>query len=211
MATVQTLLDDLNQRLGDANNAAGVGEATKIRWLSNGIRAMWPKVYINVIDDSSLVIDDTVYEYDLPATFDDAEIFRIDVQVGASLERWARVDGWLVDRRASKTLLFSQLPGVDAAGLRVHAIAPCDSSGLTAASTLDFPDRFNECPVWYALALAMQNGQDQTMENRLDYQRYSTVTSRNGTDVGEMMSASQFCFAQFELLLDRLAMPWPVG
>lgn len=207
MATLQTLLDDLNQRLGDANNAAGVGEANKIRWLSHGIRAMWPKVYVNVIDDSTLAIDDTLYEYELPATFDDAEVYRIDVKVGPSLERWARVENYLIDRRASKALVFEQLPGIDGADLRIHAIAPCDSDGLTAASTLDFPDRFLEVPVWYALGLAMQNGH----EGRLDYTRYATVITRNGVDVGEIMSSAQFCFAQFELLLDRLAMPWPVG
>jgi len=211
MATLQNLLDDLNQRLGDANNAAGVGEATKIRWLAHGIRAMWPKVYINVIDDSTLVIDDATYEYALPATFDDAEVFRIDVQVGPSLERWARVDSYLIDRRADKRLIFDRLPGIDGASLRIHAVAPCVSSGLTTASTVDFPDRYLELPVWYALGLAMQNGQDQTMEGRLDYRRYSAITGRNGVDIGEMMSAGQFCFAQFELLLDRLAMPWPVG
>lgn len=209
--TIQTLLDDLNQRLGDAANADGVGEATKIRWLESGIAAMWPKVYVNVIDDSTLVIDDATYEYELPATFDDAEIFRIDVQTGPSLERWTRVDGYLVDRRAAKVLEFTSLPGIDGAQLRVHAVAPCDSAGLTTASVLDFPDRHRELPVWYALGLAMQNGGAQGQYGRLDYKRYSTVTARNGVDVSELMSSSQFCFAQFELLLDRLAMPWPVG
>ncbi len=206
MATVQNLLDDLNQRVGDANNAAGAGEATKIRWLSHGIRAMWPKVYRNVVDATLSLVDGT-YEYTLPAGFDDAEIFRIEVQVGPNFSRWARVDRYLIDRRAGKILTFEELPGVAGADLRIHALAPCISTSLTSASTVDFPDRYLELPTLYALGLAMQSGHYA----RLDYSRYSTTVNRNGVDVSEIMSSAQFCFAQFELLLDRLAMPWPAG
>lgn len=205
MTTLQVLLDDLNQRLGDVGNATGVGEATKIRWFANGVRAMWPKVYRTFVD-ATLAVVDGQYEYAVPATFDDAEIFRLDVQVGPSLERWARVDSYVVDRRASKTLIFEQLPGIVGADLRIHAAAP-PTVPTTSSSTLDFPDRFNELPVWYALGLAMQGGQP----GRLDYKRYSTVMARNGVDVAELMNSAQFCFSQFELLLDRLAMPWPAG
>lgn len=148
MATVQNLLDDLNQRLGDVNNAAGVGEATKIRWIENGIAAMYPKVYTIVVDAAAATIDSDTYEYELPATFDDTEIFRIEVQVGPSLERWARVDRYLIDGRADKTLVFDQLPGIEGADIRVRAMAQCDNTGLTTASVLDFPDRFKELPVW---------------------------------------------------------------
>jgi len=207
MATVQDLLDDLNQRLGDASNAAGAGQANKIRWVSHGIRAMWPKVYKNVVDATSLTLASGTYEYTLPSTFDDAEVFRIEVQVGSGFPRWARVDHYLIDRRAGKILTFDQLPGIAGAKLRIHAIAPCISSGLGTGSTIDFPDRHLELPVLYATALAVQSGH----YNRLDHSRYSTTVNRNGVDVSEIMSSAQFYFAQFELLLDRLAMPWPVG
>lgn len=205
MATLQVLIDDLNQRLGDVTNAADVGEPTKIRWLAHGVRAMWPKVYRTVVDTSLSIVANT-YEYALPATFDDAEIFRVEVKVGPALERWARVDNYIIDRRTSKMLVFEQLPGIAGATLRIHAALP-PTVPTAAASTLDFPDRFNELPVWYALGLAMQGGQ----QDRLNYKRYSTVAARNGVDVGELMSSAQFCFSQFELLLDRLAMPWPAG
>lgn len=207
MATAQDLLDDLNQRLGDANNAAGVGQVTKLRWVAHGIRAMYPRCFRNVVDSTSITLVSGTYEYTLPATFDDAEIYRIEVQVGPSLERYVRVDQYLIDRRAGKILTFGSLPGVAGAKIRIHAVAPCVTAGLAVGTTLDFPDQFMEVPVWYALALAMQNGQ----EGRLDYTRYSTVQTRNGVDVGEIMSSAQFCFAQFELLLDRLAMPFPVS
>lgn len=209
MATVQTLLDDLNQRLGDANNAAGVGEAVKIRWIQHGIRAMWKSVF-RVITDSTLAIIDGQYEYVLPAAFDEAEVYRIEVQVGPSFERWSRVDSYLIDRHAGKRLIFTELPGRAGADIRIHAVAPCANDALAVGTVLDFSTRFNELPVWYALGLAMQNGSDN-LEGRLSYSRYNTVATRNGVDVGEIMSASQFCFAQFELLLERLAMPWPAG
>lgn len=205
--TMQSMLDDLNQRLGDANNAAGVGEDTKVRWLKSGLRAMWPRVYREIVDDSSLAIVDSTYEYELPATFDETEVYRIEVQVGPALERWARVDGYLIDGLASKTLVFEQLPGIVGADLRIRAVAPLDTDSLVAASTVEMSSRYAELPVWYALGLAMQGGH----EDRLDHARYATVIGRNGVDVAEIMNSSQFCFAQFELLLDRMTMPWPAG
>ena len=206
MATLQTLLDDLNQRLGDASNAAGVGEAAKIRWVANGFRAMWPKVYQTIIDDSSLAIIDGQYEYDLPAAFDNSEIFRVEVQVGPSLERWVRVEDYLTDDLESKVISFSKLPGIATAGLRIRAAAPL-AEPTAASSTLTVPSRYYELPVWYALGLAMDGGHYE----RRNHNRYSTVVAQNRVDIGEIMSSAQFCFAQFELLLDRMAMPWPAG
>lgn len=206
MATLQVLLDDLNQRLGDANNAAGVGESVKIRWLANGVRAMWPKVFTVLVDGTTLAIVDGTYEYTLPSTFDGSEVYRIEVQVGSGFPRWARVDDYLIDGQASKKLVFSTLPGLVAAKLRIRAVTPL-AEPTAFSSVIDYPTRYYELPVWYALGLAMQDGQ----ENRLNYSRYSTTVDRNGVDVAELMNSAQFCFAQFELLLDRMAMPWPAG
>lgn len=210
MATVQDLLDDLNQRLGDANNAAGVGQTTKIRWIQHGIRAMWPSVF-RVVTDQTLAIVDGTYEYTLPAGMDEAEVYRIEVQRGSTDQLWARVDGWLIDRHASKRLIFTELPGRAGADLRIHAVAPCANDALTTASVLDFSTRFNELPVLYAMGLALQNQPSNSLETRADYTRYSTVVGRNGVGMGDLMSAAQFHFAQFELLLERMAMPWPAG
>lgn len=290
MATLQDLLDDLNDRLGDDGNADGVGVVKKTRWLNNGIKAMWPRVYVDVAD--TFDVEEDTYEYALSSDFDGlAEITRIDGE--DALGRYLAVDQWALDTRDSKTLSFPSLPVVVGNAIRVAGVRPVQpmvattttifaaglassnvftatashglsagdevrflgaasgtgltapntyyvlASGLTAtefklSSTLegteidvtvnyvtavfsrdgfstaadyDGPAGTEELPVLYAMGIAS----GRLVDPRLPYTRYSTVNAQNGVDLNEIMNASQFWFAQFELLLDRLGMPWPTS
>lgn len=289
MSTLQDLLDDLNDRLDDSGNADGVGLNKKVRWLNNGIRAMWPRVYQDVSIEIPLV-DDT-YEYALGSTFDAAEIHRVEAE--NSLGRFYSIPDWVIDNRAGKVLNFPSLPQLAGQNIRVSAVKPIDTmvatattifasglassevftataahglaagdevrflgaasgvgltapniyyviaSGLTAtdfkvsatfggaavdvttnyvtavfsrdgfstSATYDGPAGTEELPVLYAMGIAS----GRLVDPRLPYTRYSTVNAQNGVDLNEIMNASQFWFAQFELLLDRLGMPWPTS
>lgn len=209
MATLQDLLDDLNSRLGDVNNAAGVGEITKMRWINRGIAAMWPKVYRTVTNNTIVLAADT-YEYAIPAAVgDESEIFRIEVEDNSvASDRFVELDGLdIVPTITGRTLQLSSIPS-SLVGARVRITAAVPLSHLpTTGSTFDGRRIHEELPVWYALGLALAN----RLEDRTVHTRYSTVAAQNGVDVEEQMLTSTFCFSQFEAMLDRMAMPWPAS
>lgn len=202
MSTLRDLLDDLNDRLGDANDAAGVGLATKTRWINHGISAMWPRIYVDVTTTIPLV-DDT-YEYALGSTFDRAEIVRVEAE--NTRGRFYTIGDWVLDSRDGRVLNFTVLPQAGGQDIRVSGIKPVGSLSLVT-DEYDGPAGTEELPVLYAMGISA----GRIVDPRLDYTRYSTVAAQNGVDINEIMNASQFWFAQFELLLDRLGMPWPTS
>ena len=206
MATLQELLDDLNDRLNDANNAAGAGEANKIRYINSGIAAMYPKVY-KTVSDSTLVIAEDTWEYELPATFDHARIVRVEVETSSTSNRFIHLyDFEIVPTQENKILRLDHLEmPVDAdSRIRVVGVRPLTPLAATT-DTYDGPPGTEEIPVWYAFGRVL----GRRLEDRMGHTRYSTTAAMNGVDINEIMNASQFAFAQFELLLDRYALPLP--
>lgn len=209
MATLRDLLDDLNDRLQDANDAAGVGLVTKTRYINRGIAAMWPRIYRTAVDDSITLAADT-FEYDIPASVgDEAEIFRVEIEdVNAPGLRYIELDQF--DIVPSITDRVLQLPTVPThmvgATVRITAAVPLSHLALVA-DTFNGRRIHEELPVWYALGLALS----RQIENRTDHTRYATVDARNGVDIQETMGAAGFAFAQFEAMLERMAMPWPAS
>lgn len=206
MALLQSLLDDLNDRLNDANNAAGAGEAAKIRWINSGQAAMYPKIFKTVSDDSTLIVADT-YEYTLPATFDYSKIVRVELESGEATNRFVHLfDFEIIPLQTGKVVRLDhlELPVAAGARMRVSAVKPLTAMTSTG-STYEGPPGTEEIPVWYALGLAL----GRRLEDRIVHTRYSTTAAANGVDIEEIMSASQFAFAQFELLLERHSMVLP--
>jgi hypothetical protein len=208
MATMADLLADLNDRLNDVGNTQAP-EATKIRWINRGVAAMWPRIY-RTISDTSVVVDSLTYEYALPATFNEAEVYRVEVEDGVATNRFLELDGFgfdIVPGIGARTL---QLPYptllTDGARIRISATAPL-SQMPAVGSTFDGRAIHEELPVWYALGIA----ESRRLDDRVDHRRYSTTVAQNGVDINEVMNASQFCFAQFETLLERMAMAPPAS
>lgn len=208
MATMQDLLDDLNDRLQDANNAAGVGEATKMRYINRGIAAMWPRIYRTVVNEQITLESDT-YEYSIPSTLDEGEIFRIEVSdENAANTRYVDLDGVdIVGTITTRKLQLSSIPThLVGATVRITGAVPL-SALSTTGSTFDGRRIHEELPVWYALGLALA----RNIENRTDHTRYTTVEARNGVDINEQIGSAGWAFAQFESMLERMAMPWPAS
>jgi hypothetical protein len=213
VATLQTLLDDLNDRIGDANNAAGAGEAAKIRWLNAGINAMWPFFY-EVISDATLVIVADQREYALPAGFSDrAKIFSVEIETDEGSDLYFPTDDfdYQIGISATETvggvLNLRTVNGYNAgAKIRVKALQPLDTYAA-AADTIVLPVRAYELPVLYALGIEAS----RKIPGRTRYQRFSTTAAQNGVDINEVMNSGQYWFAQFELMCERLAMPWPAS
>lgn len=206
MATLRQLLDDLNDRLNDPNDAAGAGLANKTRYLNHGLRAMYPKVYQTVLDSTLVVAADT-YEYALPAVFANARLIRVEVETGNASNRYVHLYNFeIVPSLTDKILQLDAEELLAAPGARFRILAAKPLTEMAVEGD-DFtgPPGTEEIPVWYALGLALS----RRVEDRTAYTRYSTTNGQNGVDISEMMAASQFAFGQFELLLDRYEMPLP--
>lgn len=206
MTTCQDMLDDLDDRLG-AVSAAAITEARKIVALNHGIRAMWPRLYRVVRDDSLLLVDDQV-EYELPVAISPvAQILRVDMETEQASGLFYRLTDYEVVRAAEVPLLDVGDCGVTSeAGskLRVTVAQPI-TAFAASTDTYDGPAGTEELPVWYAQGVIF----GRRLEPRADHRRYPSVTGQNGVETDDIMAMSQFAFAQFELLLDRFAMPLP--
>lgn len=206
MATCQDMLDDLNDRLNDVANTQ-VPQATKIRYLNHGIRATWPKLYRTVRDATLVLLADT-YEYNIPSTVgNNSKILRVEVETTASSNRYAPLfDYEVVPGLTDPILVLEGIELVSAVGsaLRITAAKPL-TQFIATSDTYDGPVNSEELPVLYAMGLALT----RRLDDRIDHRRYSTTAAGNAIGPDEIMTAGQFNFAQFELLLDRLAMPLP--
>ena len=204
MATAASLLADLNDAINDASNTQ-VPEADKIRYLNRGLGAMWPKVYRTVVDESLAIVADQ-YEYDVPAAVGDyGLVTRVDIETQDGSGRFYVLEEWeLTPVQTSKKLILSRLPSEAGSTIRITS-AKRLTEFTASSSTYDGPPGTEEIPVWYALGRVMGRRQ----EDRLDFTRYATVAAQNGVDINEVMNSAQFCYAQFELLLDRAEMPLP--
>jgi hypothetical protein len=90
------------------------------------------------------------------------------------------------------------------ARIRITAAKPLTAL-VNDGDSYDGPAQTDELPVLYAMGLALT----RRLDDRLDHRRLNTVTGLNQVGPDEIMTAGQFNFAQFELLLERHAMPLP--
>ena len=86
-------------------------------------------------------------------------------------------------------------------------VTPFVAANYTASQTVLFtgPAGTEELPILYAMGLATA----RALDDRMDYQRYAVTQQNSPVQPNDIMQVSQFWFAQFELLLDRLQMPFP--
>jgi len=90
--------------------------------------------------------------------------------------------------------------------IRLNAMVPLTqftpgSGGL--AETYTGPTGTEQIPVLYAIGMWAAT----RVDDRAVSSRYSNTQALNGVDLVDHMTASQFWMGQFELLLDRAAMP----
>lgn len=205
MATCQDFLNDLNDRLADVGNSQAA-ESTKITWLNAGIAAMWPKLY-RTVRDSTLTVTTGTYEYALTSNVgSNSRILRVEIETTSGANRYTDAqDAELVPGLSDPILVFRNvLPGASGSKIRVTA-AKKISAFTTTASTYDGPDGSEELPVLYAMGIAT----GRRLDDRVDHRRYASTQAPGQVTVNEMMDVSQFWFSQFELILDRQAMPLP--
>lgn len=206
MTTLADLRADLDDRINDAGNAQ-VTAATKNRYLNHGIRAVWPRLYRTARDSTLLMAADT-YEYSIPAAVgSNSKILRIEKETGDATGIFVQLMNYqTVPGLTDPLLILDAAPSSTEVGGRLRITAAVRLSELSAdVDVYDGPAGSEELPVLYALGLVLSRG----LDDRIDHRRYSTTGNANGVSTDQIMTASQFAFAQFELLLERFALPLP--
>jgi hypothetical protein len=207
------MIDDLRDRLNDVGDTQ-VPFGTKLRFLNRGQAAMFPRVF-KITQDNTVALVSGTYEYALPAGVGAGKILTVEVESGAASNRYTPLTRY--DLIPSLTapilvLLDNSLPSVASARLRVtvaNRLTPFASVTYAASSSETYagPAGTEELPVLYAMGLATA----RVLDDRMDYTRYSATQVNGAVDPNDIMQVSQFWFAQFELLLERLQMPFPVS
>lgn len=206
MATLLTMLDDLRDRLNDSGDSQ-VSKPTKIRYLNHGIRATWPRLY-RTVRDSTIEIVAATYEYPIPAAVgNNGKMLRVEHETGDATNRFVETyDYTIIPGLTDPILQFDlNLPPVGAR-VRITAAKPLTEL-VNDGDTYDGPSQTDELPVLYAMGLSLT----RRLDDRIDHRRLSTTTGTNQVGPDEIMTAGQFNFAQFELLLERHAMPLPTS
>lgn len=211
MSFSSEMIDDLRDRLNDVADTQ-VPFATKLRFLNRGQAAMFPKIF-KMNQDATLVLSSTVFEYVYPSGVGTGKTLTVEVETGAASARFVPL--WRYDVIPSLTapklvLLDPTIPSAVGAKLRITTadrMTPFVAANYAAAGSEVYsgPVGTEELPVLYAMGLATARG----LDDRMDFTRYSANMVNNTTDSSDIMQVSQFWFAQFELLLDRLQMVMP--
>lgn len=205
MTTLADMLEDLRDRLNDAGDTQ-VPKPAKVRYLNHGIRATWPRLY-RTERDSTIVLAPDTFEYSIPsAVGSNARFLRVEVETGIATNRFRPLFDHEIVRGLTDPILLldgTTLPSVDGARIRITSAKQLTEL-VTDGDVYDGPAGTEELPVLYAMGLSSA----RRLDDRIDHRRYST-TAVNGVDADQIMTVSQFNFAQFELLLERFAMPLP--
>lgn len=204
MATLLNMLDDLRDRLNDGSDVQ-ISRVAKVRYLNHGISATWPRLY-RTVRDSTLVLATNTFEYAIPATVgNNSKIMRIEIETGVGTNRYSEIQNMRVVPGLTDPIL--ELEGVDlpaAVGSRIRITAAVPLTELVNdGDVYDGPKKTEELPVLYAMGLALT----RRLDDRLDHRRLSVTSGMNQVGPDEIMTAGQFNFAQFELILERHAMP----
>lgn len=206
------MIDDLRDRLNDVGDTQ-VPFATKLRFLNRGQAAMFPKVF-KMVQDNTLAVIASTFEYVFPAGVGTGKVLTVEVETGAATARYVPLNRYdiIPSLTAPKlVLLDTSLPAVATAKFRITTadrLTPFTSAAYAASQSEAYTGQAGteELPVLYAMGLATA----RALDDRMDYTRYSVTQINGAVDPNDIMQVSQFWFAQFELLLDRLQMTMPV-
>ncbi len=205
------MIDDLRDRLNDAGDTQ-VPFNTKLRFLNRGQAAMWPRVF-KTVRDMTLTLIANQFEYTFPAGVGTGKVLTVEVETDPTSNRFTHLVRYdIIPSLTAPTLVITdtQLPAPAGANIRITTADRMDvfvaaNYAASQAVTYTGPSGTEELPVLYAMGLATA----RVLDDRMDYTRYSATQVNGSVDPNDIMQVSQFWFAQFELLLDRLQMPFP--
>jgi len=207
------MVDDLRDRLNDQGDTQ-VPLLTKVRFLNRGQAAMYPRIF-RMVRDTSLVLATGQFEYSFPVGVGTGKVLTMEVESTPTSSRFTSLGRYdIIPSLTSPTLVLldQELPAAAGSGMRITTadrLIPFAATTYPALQSELYtgPSGTEELPVLYAMGLATA----RALDDRMDYTRYSATQVNNTVDPNDIMQVSQFWFAQFELLLDRMQMPYPVS
>lgn len=207
------MVDDLRDRLNDQGDTQ-VPFLTKIRFLNRGQAAMYPRIF-RMVRDTSLMLVSGQFEYSFPAGVGTGKVLTMEVESTPTSSRYTPLGRYdIIPSLTTPTLVLldQELPAAAGSSMRITTadrLTPFVAVDYAAAASQVYtgPSGTEELPVLYAMGLATA----RALDDRMDYTRYSATQVNNTVDPNDIMQVSQFWFAQFELLLDRMQMPYPVS
>jgi len=213
MSFAGDMIDDLRDRTTDPTDTQ-VPFATKVRFLNRGQAAMFPKIF-KMNRDATLVLVSNTYEYTLPAGVGTGKVLTVEIEDGPSGGRYTPLTRYdLIPSLTAPTLVIldTNLPAPVGAKIRITTadrMTPFVAANYAASQSETYtgPIGTEELPILYAMGLITA----RTLDDRMDYKRYSATQQPGAVDPNDIMQVSQFWFAQFSLLLDQLSMPFPVS
>jgi len=214
MATYASdMIDDLRDRLNDTGDTQ-VPLPTKLRFLNRGQAAMYPRLF-KVVRDSTLVLIANQFEYTFPAGVGTGKVLTVEIESGSGTARFTPLQRYDVIPSLTVptlVLLDANLPSAVGAKIRITTadrLTPYVSTTYVQMQTEAYtgPAGTEELPILYAMGLSTA----RALDDRMDYTRYSVTQQAGAVDPNDIMQVSQFWFSQFELLLDRLQLPFPTS
>jgi hypothetical protein len=206
------MIDDLRDRLDDVSDTQ-VPFNTKLRYLNRGQAAMFPKIF-RVVRDTSLEVLADEFEYDFPAGVGTGKVISVEVETGDATDRYQPLQRYDVIQSITSPILSLIDLDTPPVGARFRIttadrLAPFVAASYAAAGSETYtgPMGTEELPVLYAMGLATARPLDERMATN----RMATMQQSGAIGPNDIMQVSQFWLAQFEMLLERMAMPWPVA
>lgn len=172
-------------------------DSTMLEAMMDGVRNAWPKLGLIAVD-TSLSISVNVWQYTLPAVFNDPNVRLIQVsvrEVPAATERFHPISGWWISGNNQLQLPTSQSfsPG---ATIMLEYDAPYGS-----LSQLE--GKAQSLPIWYAAGMLL--GFKEATRVRTDTMNVTSEASAN--QVGAQQNAGSFFMRQYYTVLNQMARP----
>ena len=146
--TANAVLNVYGNNLAADTNVADIrvyrySHAQKLRAINDAIREIYPDLFREV-DDTSIVCNSALYEYNLPTTIQNGEVRQVLINtsvMSTTAEGWDRVWNWAVINSGQGI----RLPGLFSTGraLRVIGIAPINTITNACLDTIPISDEPN--------------------------------------------------------------------
>jgi hypothetical protein len=199
---VSEMVDQLRDLLNDGSDT-DVIIAQKKRYLNNGIRAMYPRLYRIVSDTSTIVSSTTVYSYPFPASVASGALLGVEIEVPAEGEyypfyRYEVSPGDIIDPPRLR-LTPRPHPAAINSNIKMTCAMPFEpitSNTYASMQSEDWtgsPD-YLHLPVLYAMGMLSARG----LDDRLDYSRYSTTQAQNGATEQDIVTVVNTWFERFD-------------
>lgn len=202
-----TLIDQFRELLDDETDTQ-VPFTRKVRFINRGQSAMFPSIY--TLTSSVIETADDDYEYNLTIAAQ-GKIISVEIESEEDSGLYGRFTDYdIIPASHGTPILKLHRDPAGALNIRVVAavpLTPFASANYAAAGSEAYtgPEYTLELPVLYG----MSHASIATLDQRLDYGRYSVQNQNNAATPVDLMGAATYWMDLFRERLAAHAMPLP--